>query len=646
MNKKINMFIFLTILIYLIIIFRMVYLFVYDNDKYNKLFLNKNNKLVYGDDGERGRILDSKGNILVDNKKVKRIYYIKNKDSNKEYEVNLAIKLASIINIEEETSDLSKRRFYLAKNSELCKFLISKDEYRLYDERKLSSNDLLKFKLERINSDDIDKFSKIEINASFIYNVMNTGYSYEKKIIKDKNVSDEEYVQSSELNNKNIITDFTWERSYPYGNTLRSILGSVSDRVVGVPLDLKDYYIDKGYNTYDRVGTSYLELYYDEYLRGTKSIYKLNNDNSTTLITESSKGNDLVLSIDINLQKEIDKILEDNLLSSKNERYTKYFNESYAIISEPLTGKILAMSGKKIVDNNIINVELNNINSSFTVGSVVKAASISVGYMNNLIDINTTENDSCIKLYKIPEKCSYKRLGRINDYKALAYSSNYYQFLIAIKSTNNKYKYNMKLNVNEDNFNTYRNVFNDYGLGNNTGIDLPNEFTGIKGKTISPDLLLNYSIGQYDTYTPVQVLQYINTVSNNGNRLSLSLNKDSKINKLNSVSMQQVYFDRIKESLRGVMTIGTGRSYIDKSYNAAGKTGTSESFIDTNNDNIVDTKTVTSTFAAFMPYDNPKISMVVITPNVSYYINDKTYVAPINKKISKLISEKVFEYLK
>ena len=52
--------------------------------------------------------------------------------------------------------------------------------------------------------------------------------------------------------------------------------------------------------------------------------------------------------------------------------------------------------------------------------------------------------------------------------------------------------------------------------------------------------------------------------------------------------------------------------------NFAGKTGTSESFLDLNGDDLVDVATITSTFAGFYPADNPKYSIVVITPNVSH----------------------------
>ncbi|MBQ3438330.1 MAG: hypothetical protein IJG31_07515, partial [Fusobacterium sp.] len=50
----------------------------------------------------------------------------------------------------------------------------------------------------------------------------------------------------------------------------------------------------------------------------------------------------------------------------------------------------------------------NIINTSYTVGSVVKGATITVGYNNNLINEKTKVNDSCVKLYLVPKKCSYK----------------------------------------------------------------------------------------------------------------------------------------------------------------------------------------------------------------------------------------------
>ena len=47
----------------------------------------------------------------------------------------------------------------------------------------------------------------------------------------------------------------------------------------------------------------------------------------------------------------------------------------------------------------------------------------------------------------------------------------------------------------------------------------------------------------------------------------------------------------------------------------------------------------------FAPYDNPKYSIVVISPNISYNNDNDTYIAPINRYISKNVSKLVFENL-
>ncbi len=636
--KRLVSFKIFVILIFLIIFIRLIFLCVVKKEYYLSQYFKSTNRIVYGENKERGRILDTNGIVLVDNKLVKRITYTKSKGIKKEDEIKIAYKLANLISIDKEADELLLRKFYLLLNKDYSNNLISDLEYRLYEERKISSSDLYNYKINRVTSKDLKSLTKKDKRAAYIYYLMNKGYSYEKKTIKDENVTDLEYAKVSEANIKGVTTDYTWERYYLYEDTLRSIFGNVSDN--GIPSDLKDYYLNLGYELDDRVGVSYLELQYDKLLRGTKDEYVLNNDNTLTLLKEGTKGKDLVLSIDIKLQQFVDETLKEQIEKSKKERNTQYYTGSYVIISNPNNGNILAFSGWKYIDKGIFSeVSINNALSSFTLGSVVKGASISVGYINSVIDINTTVRDSCVKLDNIPEKCSYKRLGKINDIKALAYSSNYYQFLIAIGVTGNKYVRNMKLYATLDDFNKYRNVFRSYGLGTYTGIDIPNEKLGVTGKEVADDLILNFAIGQYDTYTPVMLMQYINTIATNGIKHSLSLKKTEKGKILGKLNMEQKYFDRIKEGFSAVINTGTGRGYANKKYDAAGKTGTSESTID-------GVSTVSKSFALFMPKDNPQISMIIISPNLRYSNNKSEYTSPINRRVSSIISKKMFEYLK
>ena len=69
-----------------------------------------------------------------------------------------------------------------------------------------------------------------------------------------------------------------------------------------------------------------------------------------------------------------------------------------------------------------------------------------------------------------------------------------------------------------------RNYFNQLGLGVRTGIDFPFEGTGYEGVASSTGLL-DIGIGQYDTYTAMQMAQYVATIANDGYRVEPHLVK-------------------------------------------------------------------------------------------------------------------------
>lgn len=646
----------IVILLFLFIIFMLGYINVYKHSFYARKLDDKQNKYISLASAPRGRILDRNGNILVDNIGVKTIVYKKSNSVKKTDEIEIAKKLADLITLDYNESIRELKDYYILLNKEETDNLITDKEYDLYNNRKLSNDDLYKYKLERITEEMLSTFNDKDRLTAHIYSLMNKGYKYEIKIIKDKDVTEEEYAKIIESNIKGVTGSISWERTYPYNNVLRKIFGTVSSRENGVPNDKKRYYLNKGYSLNDRVGTSYLEEYYEEYLKGKKAIYKVNNDNTLTLIEKEEKGNDLVLSIDINLQMEVEKIIQDKIIAGKKLKNTEYYNHAYAIISNPNDGSILTMAGQRLNENTneFSDISPNIINSAYTMGSVVKGASQTVGYQTNVIEPNKYMTDSCVKLYLVPEKCSFKRLGRINDITALKWSSNYYQFITAIKASGKTYRYNMKLNSTKDDFKRYRDTFASYGLGVLTDIDLPNEKPGIIGTKQADDLLLNLSIGQYDTYTPIELVQYINTIANNGKRIKLSLmnkivDSDNKVIKkndskvLNDVELDNYYFERLKEGFRQVLDGGTGAGYTELKYKPAGKTGTSESFYDSDLDGKVDVKTISMSYAMFAPVDNPKYSLVVISPNVSHTNGKTEYIAYINKHISKEVSKILFE---
>ena len=602
---------------------------------------------IYGLTAPRGRILDRNGKILVDNIGVRSLVFNKLSISTKET-MDVARNLNDIITFNLTSSNEQKRYCYYIENTTLINNRIPEEIKTKYNERRINKTEYENLKYTLITEEEINSINE---NVCALFHQMNNGYSYEDKIIK-KNLTDEEYEKINTANLKGIRTDITWERHYPYGNTLREVFGSVSTYKQGIPKEFKDKYLKMGYNLSDRVGISNLEYIYDEYLKGEKAKYEISN-NHLKLIKKEEMGKDIVLNIDIDLQKYTETILEEEIKLAKTHHNSKYFDTSFVIISDPNDGSILTMAGRKLTNNGeFIDYSYENIFTSYVAGSIVKGATISVGYKYDLIPKNKIL-DGCVKLSTTKDKCSWKSLGYMDAKEALRMSSNYYQYLLAIKLTGKKYTRNMNIGATKEHFEIYRNILKDYGLGVSSGIDLMNEGTGYKGTSITDDQLLNMAIGQYDTYTPISLTSYINTIATSKrNKLSLLnmvLNKDGTVfykNKsevLSTVPINEDNLNEIREGFRLVNYSGTGYGYVSNKIKSAGKTGTSESFIDTNNDGVVDLKTVSTTYGTYFPYDNPKISIVIVSPNIKYSNKNSEYKYPINRNVISKISKEIIE---
>ena len=666
-NRIIFLIIFIVIC-FVVIILKLGYLQLF-NIKASLLELNKlSTKTVYGPSMPRGRIYDRNYNVIVDNVGTNLISYKKESEMKTSDEIKIAYKLAEKLDVNySDLKDRNLREFYLANNKEKGDAKITDEEEKLYERRKIKASEIENLKLERITDEELATYTNLDKEAAYIYYLMNNGYYYDEKTIKD-NATDEEYAyvaqNLSELKGVSIST--SWQRIYPYGDTLRQILGNVSTSKTGIPEEYKAEYLNKGYSLNDRVGLSYLEYQYEDELKGTKNEYEVKNGKKT-LVKKGKRGNDIILSIDINLQIELEKIIEEELIKAKKEANTEYYDHTSVIITDPNTGQILAMASKQITTTSdgykISDYTTNVLTGSDTPGSVVKGASMLVGYKTGNLKIGDVFYDKCIKFKNTPKKCSWSNsLGALNDITALKFSSNSYQFQLALKVANVDYYYNMPINIDDTVLNTYRSVFNSLGLGVKSGIDLPFETEGYKGKTSNAGLLLNYSIGQYDTYSVLQLSSYINTIINDGKRLKLNLvseirdatltdelgtvKKNYEKEILNEVDIDKVYFERVKEGFKSVMEGYLGKGYMGNSPNPAGKTGTSESFYDANLDGKVDTETYSKSFIGYAPYDNPVMSIVAISPHISHKNGSSSYTSNVNKRIVSRICNIFFENYK
>lgn len=663
-QRRIVVILFVVALLFIILFVKLYVVMIVDSSKYKKKLDKLSYNTVEGSSAPRGRIYDRNHNILVDNIAVKTIYYTKSKKVSSSEEVKLAYKVSPHLNLDlSKLTSRAKREFYVEIHPKIAKSKIKDSEWEKLKQKKLDATDIKNLKIERITDDEINSMNDSDNKAAYLYYLMNKGYAYDEKTIRTGDVTDEEYAYISENNEEltGFNTRLDWERVYPYGDTFKTILGKVSSASQGLPVEEKEYYLKQGYSLNDRVGISYIEKQYETYLRGTKAVYEVINSNELKLVSEGKRGNDIVLTIDINLQKQLEEILTDEVTKAKSEANTQYYDHSSAIVQDPQTGEVLAMASKQIVNGTIVDNTSSILTSPVTPGSVVKGASMLVGYNTGAVKIGEYKVDECIKIKGTNEKCSSHTLGRIDDITALAKSSNVYQFKTAMRVAGYEYKRGMGLPLVQSAFDSYRNMYHSFGLGVKTGIDLPVESLGYgASRDTQAGNLLDFVIGQYETYTPIQLSQYISTIANSGSRIEPHLLKevhestnDEKLGKtihevkpkvLNKIDTKEEYMQRVREGFYAVVnrSDGYGRGYMNTAYSPAGKTGTSQSFIDTDNDGVIDKETITSNFIGYAPSDNPRMSITVVSPNSSRPDTSTDHASLVTLRITKRATDAYF----
>lgn len=634
----------------------------------------------------RGKIYDTTDKLIVGNKPLKAITYTRPSSVTQEEMLETAEKLATLIkkDTEEDFKSITERDlqdFWILMHPDEAKEKVTKKDQAEIKKKDLDNDDfnsaVYDLTRERITEKELNSFTKKELEVLAIFREMASSRSLTPHIIKNKDVSEKEYAVVSEnlnlLPGVNTTTD--WDRFNTYkdedGNTtLSSVLGKVTSSKEGLPKDMLSYYEARGYNRNDRVGKSYLELQYEDVLQGQKKIVKKVTDNSGTVIDsqvvrEGKSGKDLVLAIDMEFQQEVEKIIQEKLGTA---RYGQpYLDRAMVSVMNPQTGDVLALAGKQYVRDSstgiteINDFALGNMTTSYSPGSVVKGATVLAGYQTGVISPWSYLNDRPLHFKGTQVKKSWNTVGFgvINDLYALKRSSNVYMFLIAMKIGGQQtYVPNGPLSIDKvKGINTLRKNFNQFGLGVRTGIDLPGEQTGYGAGQIPPQggNVLDFAIGQYDTYTPLQLVQYISTIANGGYRVQPKVVKEIrepsnegdglgpvfkeyKPNILNKVNMEDEWIAHVKEGLRLVVNDpqGTGYGSIDnKKYKIAGKTGTAQALYD--GPLPVKPMTWNLTFAGYAPYDNPEIALSVVVP---WLTTDKSH---INLDIADDVFKAYFE---
>ena len=598
----------------------------------------------------RGLIYDADRELVVDNEPVRSITYTppKNGDSHLT-KISIAEKLATMVMMAEDIEGLNdivnerdKKEFWYVSDEENRELI---EERLTEDDEELTSGELYQRQLDLITPEDynsLDWSDAYQLNVVAIKKELDQAIELSPHVIKNEGVTNEEYAQVSEHLNllPGIDAKIDWNRVYPFEDTFRTFIGNITDADQGIPRDNQDYYLNLGYSWNDRVGESGLEQQYEDVLRGQKEViqYTIDNDGDivgTKTVQDGEAGNDLVLTVDMDFQQALDEIVKDELEKyiAQDPYRNRHMEDALVAALDPQTGAVLGMTAAHYNrdENTFENQPHRVVYDAHIPGSSVKGATVLTGYQTGVIDIGTVLNDRPIKIKETPLKKSWRNFGLLNDLKALEQSSNVYMFEIAMRIATATYNYNEPLrSFDQSSFQTMRNYFQQFGLGSKTGIDLPFEATGYVGPNIiDGGLLLDFAIGQYDTYTTLQLAQYVSTIANDGYRLAPYLVKEEHASNgdkaalgpvvtskspqlLNRIDMDDRYIERVQQGFRLAATQGTGRKHwANNPYDVAVKTGTAQNYFYVDGE---EQRTNNLTLVGYAPYDEPEVAFAIVIP--------------------------------
>ncbi len=389
----------------------------------------------------------------------------------------------------------------------------------------------------------------------------------------------------------------------------------------------------------ENIGTNGIEKFCNEQLNGEKIKRQkmvINNYKSVFLDSVSEKdieqSNDVILTIDRNLQFIAEEELEKGLIRTKSKK-------GVAIIQNPHNGEILAMASlpKYNPEEKIAKQEylINNaIGFSAEPGSTFKIVILSTVLDQGIFKL--TDKVYC-------ENGNFKIFGQtIHDHdgqktitvqQILEQSSNVGTSKLALKTDNN----------------VFYNYIRNFGFNSRTGIELTGEEKGIlspvnKWSKISPCSL---SFGQELFVTPLQTIGAYSTVANGGTLLKPKIIKaiadkeftETEVVRKHVISEDTAY--KVRQALRGVVVNGTGKSARVPGYSAGGKTGTAQKF--DQQLRKYSKKNYMASFCGMLPAMNPEIVILVIYDEP---YGDEYYASTVAAPVFSKIAQRAAEYLK
>ena len=435
-----------------------------------------------------------------------------------------------------------------------------------------------------------------------------------KRVNKEKTDQLREWMEENKIT-VGINIDEDTKRYYPYNNFASQIIGFCGS---------------------DNQGLDGIEAKYDKELSGTKGAIKRHTDAKGGEIGEEGEsyisainGNDLVLTIDINIQSIVEKYLKEACIDNKctdggnivimnpqngdilaMATYPNYnLNEPYEAYTDELKSAWDTMSQEDKTKSLQAVWRNRAITDTYEPGSTFKTITSSAAIEEGLVtDIDKSGQFACtggIEVAGVRIKCwrYYRPHGAESLRQALMNSCN--PVFIGL---------GQKMGVTK-----YYSYLRRFGLLTTTGVDLPGEAGSIflAENKAGPVELATISFGQRFEITPLQLVTAVSAIANGGDLVQPRVVKqivDSKTGEKKDVEVKKKgntiskeTSEKVLSMMESVVAEGTGKNAKVAGYRIGGKTGTSEDGVNTG-------KYVTS-FIGVAPIDNPQLVMLITLYN-------------------------------
>ena len=383
-----------------------------------------------------------------------------------------------------------------------------------------------------------------------------------------------------------------------------------------------------------------IEGAFDNYLKGTEGTRLMQKMAGNIWMPidpaneiEPKNGNDVVTTIDIEIQDIAETILERHLLANNAKHGS-------VIVMEVATGAVLAIANLGIDANGKYLEDYNYaIGESTEPGSTFKLASILVALEDGVVNIydSVDTEDGIIHFYDKTIRDAHKiDDGILTVREIIEQSSNVGIAKIIYENYKNK---------------PQKFIDGLYKIGLNKPLGIPIKGEGVpyikntKDKSWSGISLPWIAHGYELRITPLQTLAFYNAIANGGKMMKpMFINEIRSMNYSVEIFLPEVLNEKIasqktikslQEILEGVVLRGTAKNILNESYSIAGKTGTAQ--IAQTNQGYNKSNYIAS-FVGYFPASNPKFSCIVVVNDPqekSYY--GSAVAAPVFKEIADRI---------